>query len=209
MMRYTSAPGEGTGQSPGFVRSRWPCAAVLAAARGRVTLRTVSGKPPENSGELTHLDDRGRARMVDVSEKPASPRTARASARVQMTAAVRQAVLAGELPKGEVLAVARVAGIQAAKETARLIPLCHPLALAAVEVGFTPIGDDGIEVWAEARTIGPTGVEMEAMTAVSVAALTIYDMCKARCRGMTITAVQLMRKDGGKSGSWRREPEPS
>ncbi len=158
---------------------------------------------PDSAG-LTHVDAAGRARMVDVSDKPATRRTAIAEATVRLDAAVRARLLVGDLPKGEALAVARVAGIQAAKETARLIPLCHPLPLSQVSVGFVPVGDDRIAVVAEARTTGPTGVEMEALTAAAIAALTIYDMVKALCRGAVIENVQLRHKSGGASGDYDR-----
>lgn len=146
--------------------------------------------------------------MVDVSEKPTTHRHAIARAVVVLTAEVRRALLAGELPKGEAIAVARIAGIQAAKETSRLIPLCHPLALSSVEVHFAPEGDDRIAIRSEVRCTGPTGVEMEALTAVSVAALTLYDMCKALHRGIRITDVALVHKSGGRSGEWSLEPGP-
>jgi len=146
--------------------------------------------------------------MVDVSQKPTTHRCARARAVVVLTAEVRRALLAGELPKGEAIAVARIAGIQAAKETSRLIPLCHPLALSSVEVDLVPEGDDRMVLSSEVRCTGPTGVEMEALTAVSVAALTVYDMCKALHRGIRITEVSLVHKSGGRSGEWNREPGP-
>jgi cyclic pyranopterin phosphate synthase len=159
--------------------------------------------PQAEKAGLTHLDDQGRAHMVDVSGKPETLRTARAVARVRLTADVRDRLLAGNLPKGEALAVARVAGIQAAKETSRLIPLCHPLRIDQVEVRFQPEDTDIIRVEASTRTRGPTGVEMEALTAATVAALTIYDMVKAICRGASIERVALLSKDGGASGSWQ------
>jgi cyclic pyranopterin phosphate synthase len=142
--------------------------------------------------------------MVDVAGKPATARTAIAEATIRLDARTRALLMAGELPKGEALAVARIAGIQAAKETARLIPLCHPLALSSVAVEFAEAGDDGVRVAAMARTTAPTGVEMEAMVAASVAALTIYDMAKGSCRGAVIEAVQLVHKSGGASGVWQR-----
>jgi len=145
--------------------------------------------------------------MVDVSGKAESDRLAEARVRVHLDPEVRAMVLRGELAKGEALAVARIAGIQAAKDTSRLIPLCHPLALDHVEVRFVPVGDSVLEVQTSARCRGATGVEMEAMTAAAVAALALYDMCKARCRGARITDLELVRKEGGKSGSWRREAE--
>lgn len=156
---------------------------------------------PEPHG-LSHLDPSGRASMVDVSQKPATVRVARARALVRLDAATRDLVVAGRLPKGEVLAVAKIAGIQAAKDTARLIPLCHPLALTHVGVEFAPLGSDGLEVVSEARTTGPTGVEMEAMVAASVAGLCVYDMVKARCRDARLEDVRLLHKSGGKSGEW-------
>jgi len=160
-----------------------------------------SGKPTRN---LSHLDSQGRANMVDVSGKAPTARRAVAEAVLRLDAAVRAQVMAGQLPKGEALAVARIAGIQAAKETSRLIPLCHPLALSRVAVDFAPVGDDAVSITAEVRTTGPTGVEMEALVAASIAALTLYDMCKAVCRGATVENVRLVHKSGGKSGTWER-----
>jgi cyclic pyranopterin phosphate synthase len=155
--------------------------------------------------ELTHLDSSGRARMVDVGDKPDTERTAVARAIVRVTAATAERVQAGDTPKGDVLGVARIAGIQAAKRTAELIPLCHPLALSFVGVeGQIDVESGTIELIAEARTTGPTGVEMEALTAASVAALTVYDMVKGVERGAEITSVTLLRKSGGRSGEWRR-----
>lgn len=161
---------------------------------------TAEQQPP--TAGFTHLDAQGRANMVDVSHKPATLRVAVAEALLRLPSQVRDQLLAGELPKGEALAVARVAGIQAAKDTSRLIPLCHPLALSQVQVRFAAEAHDGVLVQAEVHTVGPTGVEMEAMTAASVAALTLYDMCKARCRDATIERVRLLRKSGGKSGEY-------
>lgn len=140
--------------------------------------------------------------MVDVSQKPATARRAVAHATIRLDAATRSLLFAGQLPKGEALGTARIAGIQAAKDTARLIPLCHPLPLSHVAVEFEPDGDDGVRIRAEAATVAGTGVEMEAMTAACVAALTVYDMVKARCRGACIEAVRLVHKSGGKSGVW-------
>jgi cyclic pyranopterin phosphate synthase len=160
---------------------------------------------PPNDG-LTHVDGRGRANMVDVGDKPATARRAVAEAIVRLDAPTRDLLFAGQLPKGEALAVARVAGIQAAKETARLIPLCHPLPLARVAVDFAPFGDDGVRVACEATTVAPTGVEMEAMTGAAVAALTIYDMVKARCRGAVVENLRLVHKSGGKSGAFDAPP---
>lgn len=182
-------------------------------SRGRYAARVSesSQPPPEPTGDLTHVDGSGRARMVDVSAKAATARIARAGATIRLTADLRRRLLRGELPKGEALAVARVAGIQAAKDTSRLIPLCHPLSLSHVGLDFEPLGEDSLRVLAEARTTGPTGVEMEALTAASVAALVIYDMVKAVFRGAAIERVELLHKSGGRSGSWDRAEteEPS
>ena len=150
---------------------------------------------------LTHLDDRGRARMVDVGEKPVTARGATAQAHVRMGSDAL-AALAGGAPKGDVLAVARVAGIQAAKRTGELIPLCHPLPLDGVSVDIATQAD-GVRIEATARCTGRTGVEMEALTAATVAALTIYDMLKSVDRGMVIEDVRLLAKSGGRSGEWR------
>ncbi|HUZ28512.1 MAG TPA: cyclic pyranopterin monophosphate synthase MoaC [Solirubrobacteraceae bacterium] len=154
---------------------------------------------------LTHLDAAGRARMVDVSEKPATDRRAVARATVRVSPETAAAVLSGDAPKGDVLGTARIAGIQAAKRTSELIPLCHPLALSFVGVdGEVNTGRGEIVLTAEARTTGPTGVEMEALTAASVAALTVYDMIKGIERGASIAEVTLLEKSGGRSGDWRR-----
>ncbi len=152
---------------------------------------------------LTHLSARGEARMIDVSDKEATSRLAVAEGRVRMAASTLTAILAGDAKKGDVTGAARIAGIMAAKRTADLIPLCHPLSLSKVLVDIAP--DEalpGFIVRAEARCLGPTGVEMEALTAVSVACLTIYDMAKAIDRGMSIEGVRLIEKRGGKSGAW-------
>jgi cyclic pyranopterin phosphate synthase len=155
--------------------------------------------------ELTHLDSAGRARMVDVGDKTPSPRTARARAIVRVSPETARRVRDGDAPKGDVLGVARIAGIQAAKRTSELIPLCHPLALSYVGVeGEIDVEGGRIELIAEARTTGPTGVEMEALTAASVAALTVYDMVKGVERGAEIVSVALISKSGGRSGEWRR-----
>jgi cyclic pyranopterin phosphate synthase len=155
--------------------------------------------------ELTHLDASGRARMVDVGAKPHTERVAVARAIVRVSSGTAARVEAGDAPKGDVLSVARIAGIQAAKRTAELIPLCHPLALSFVGVeGQIDVAAGTIELIAEARTTGPTGVEMEALTAASVAALTVYDMVKGVERGAEITSVTLLRKSGGRSGEWQR-----
>lgn len=152
---------------------------------------------------FTHLDSDGRARMVDVTPKEPSHRRAIARGRVNMTPETASAVAQGAIKKGDVLAVARVAGIQAAKRTSDLLPLCHPLMVGAVTVNFE-INDASIEVEAAVDTFDRTGVEMEALTACSVAALTIYDMCKAMDRSMVIDAVTLWEKTGGRSGTYRR-----
>lgn len=151
--------------------------------------------------ELTHLDAEGRARMVDVGGKEDTAREAIARGSISMQPATLQAIAVGTMPKGDVLAAARIAGIMAAKRAWELIPLCHPLLLTHVSVELTPVTDQSvIEIAATVRTRGKTGVEMEALTAVSVAALTIYDMCKAIDRGMRIGDVRLAEKRGGKSG---------
>jgi cyclic pyranopterin phosphate synthase len=151
---------------------------------------------------LTHLDEHGKARMVDIGGKQESQRLAVASGRIVMSAAALAAIRDGTVPKGDVLAAARIAGIMAAKKTAELIPLCHPLALDAVTIDFA-IEDDGVRVTASASLTGRTGVEMEALTAASVALLTIYDMAKAIDKGMVIDGIRLIEKRGGKSGHWR------
>ena len=152
---------------------------------------------------LTHFDAAGRAVMVDVSAKPETARTATAEARVVMQPATLAAVAAGSAAKGDVLGTARLAGIMAAKRTAELIPLCHPLPISAVTVDLAP-GDGGVDIVATVRTTGQTGVEMEALTAASIAALTVYDMCKAMDRGMRIEGLRVTHKDGGKSGAFRQ-----
>ena len=153
----------------------------------------------------THFDGEGRARMVDVSAKPETLRAATARGRVRMEAATLARVTEGGAAKGDVIAIAELAGIMAAKQTGTLIPLCHPIGLDSVTVRIAPdLALPGLTVTAETRTTGRTGVEMEAMTAVSVACLTIYDMLKAIDRGMTIEAIELVHKSGGKSGTWRR-----
>ena len=151
---------------------------------------------------LTHLDSEGRARMVDVSAKPATKREAVATGLVRMRPKTRELALSGDAKKGDVVAAAEIAGVMAAKKTAELIPLCHPLALTKVEVRVEP-AEAGLAVTARVATTGPTGVEMEALTAVSVACLTLYDMLKAVERGMVIEAVRLLEKSGGASGDWR------
>ena len=156
-------------------------------------------------GGLSHLDERGAARMVDVSAKADTERVAVAEGRVVMEPATLALIQQGGLPKGDVLAVARTAGIMGAKRTSDLIPMCHPLAITGVTVDLEPDGDDALRITARVKTTGKTGVEMEALTAVSVAALTVYDMCKAVDRAIRIEGVRLLEKQGGKGGHWRAE----
>lgn len=155
--------------------------------------------------KLTHLDETGAARMVDVGSKSETARSATATGTIRMTEEALSALLSGNGPKGDVFAAARIAGIMAAKKTGELISLCHPLALDAVTVNFA-IEDHVIRVTATASLTGKTGVEMEAMTATSVALLTLYDMGKALDRGMVIGGIHLLAKSGGKSGDWRAQP---
>jgi cyclic pyranopterin phosphate synthase len=151
---------------------------------------------------LTHLDESGAASMVDVGEKPVTDRAATAVARVTMRPDTLRLIMAGQAKKGDVFGVARIAGIMAAKRTADLIPLCHPLPLTKIAVDLAPDGDDGVAITATVRTTGKTGVEMEALTAASVAALTIYDMCKAVDRGMRVDGLRVVEKSGGASGDF-------
>jgi cyclic pyranopterin phosphate synthase len=160
-----------------------------------------------DQSRLTHLDEQGRAHMVDVGAKSETSREAIASGMVLMEAETLAMISEGSISKGDVIATARIAGIMAAKRTSELIPLCHPLMLTHVSLTIEPEVGKGLRIAAKVRTKGQTGVEMEALTAVSVAALTIYDMCKAVDRGMQITAVQLEEKRGGKSGEWLRESQ--
>lgn len=157
---------------------------------------------------FTHLDAEGQAHMVDVGEKPSTAREARASGRVRMAPETLQKLQAGTHRKGDVLATARIAAIMGAKRTHELIPLCHSLPLSSVKVAFEVEGLDTLKVSATVKTTAQTGVEMEALTAVSLAALTVYDMCKAVDRGMVIEAIALEEKRGGASGVWLREGEP-
>jgi cyclic pyranopterin phosphate synthase len=160
--------------------------------------------------KLTHLDDKGEARMVDVGSKSVTEREARAEGVIRMAPQTLSMIIEGEHPKGDVFAVARIAGIMAAKKTHDLIPLCHSLNLSSVKVELTP-GDDGqsVKILSRCKLSGQTGVEMEALTAVSVAALTLYDMCKAVDRGMVIEGVRLLEKKGGRSGHWSASDAPS
>jgi len=162
---------------------------------------------PTDPQALTHFDAQGQAHMVDVGDKAATRRRAVASGRITMLSATRALIASGSAKKGDVLGVARLAGIMAAKKTSELIPLCHPLALSHVALALEVVdaasaGFDGVICSATVETTGPTGVKMEALTAVQVALLTVYDMCKAVDRGMTITDVKLLEKHGGKSGSF-------
>lgn len=167
-------------------------------------------KPPtlRPMAKLTHFNDKGDARMVDVGAKDSTHRVAVAAGSIRMSERTIAQVTAGDHKKGNVLGVARVAGILAAKKTAELVPLCHPLSLSHVELDLQPDPETAcIHCQARVETRGPTGVEMEALTAVQVALLTIYDMCKAVDRGMVIESVRLLEKSGGKSGRWTRDPE--
>jgi cyclic pyranopterin phosphate synthase len=156
----------------------------------------------EHPGGLSHLDAAGAARMVDVSDKSETARTATAEAIVRMRPETLALIQQGGMPKGDVLATARIAGIMAAKRTPDLIPLCHPLPITGVTLDLEPSGDDALVIRASVKTTGKTGVEMEALTAASIAALTVYDMCKAVEKGMRIESVRLIEKHGGKSGDW-------
>jgi cyclic pyranopterin phosphate synthase len=156
--------------------------------------------------KLSHVREDGSLVMVDVGGKPATARTARAEARVRLSAAAADALRAATLPKGDAFAAAQLAGIMAAKRTGELIPLAHPIPLGAVDVGFAWDGATTLRIETRATTVGQTGVEMEAMVAASVAALTIYDMCKAVDKGIVVESVRLVEKTGGKSGDWRLAP---
>src|SRR5436190_1884724 len=164
----------------------------------------MAKKSSKAGTSLTHIDRKGEARMVDVSAKPATERVAVAEGRVVMGKATLELIVSGNAKKGDVLATARIAGIMAAKRTSELIPLCHPLALSRVELDITPDAKlPGCVVRATVKVTGPTGVEMEALTAVSVACLTVYDMVKAVERGIRIDGIHLVEKKGGKSGHYR------
>lgn len=165
-------------------------------------------QPKSDKSKLTHLDDQGRARMVDVGGKDVTERRATARARLRTSEQTLARILQGDLPKGDVLAVARTAGILAAKQTPNLIPLCHPLPLSSVEISFEAGTEPGVlEVEARVAVTARTGAEMEAMTAVAVAGLTVYDMCKAVDKAMELTDIRLVAKSGGKSGDFRRDGE--
>ena len=158
--------------------------------------------------ELTHFDDSGASRMVDVGGKPVTSRMARAAGYVTMQPATLQLIMNRELAKGDVVEVARLAGIMGSKQTSTLIPLCHPLPIDSVELTIAPSGDASLRIEAKVAVQGRTGVEMEALTAVTTAALTVYDMCKAVDRSMQIGPVALLEKSGGRSGHFLREDEP-
>ncbi|MDD3719316.1 MAG: cyclic pyranopterin monophosphate synthase MoaC [Actinomycetota bacterium] len=165
-------------------------------------------KSKKRGAELTHLDEKGRARMVDISSKRVTARAATARASVMMQEATLDLVLGAGIEKGDVLGTARIAGIMAAKKTSELIPMCHPIAITSVEMEFeVDRKASTITAVATARTRDRTGIEMEALTAAAVAALTIYDMCKAVDRAMTISSVQLLKKSGGRSGTFARDKE--
>jgi cyclic pyranopterin phosphate synthase len=182
-------------------------AALRVAVNERRTQSTVSLES-DIYRTLTHLGAEGEARMVDVSDKNATSRVAVAEGRVRMGQSTLQAILKGDAKKGDVIGAARIAGIMAAKKTADLIPLCHPLQLSKIAVDIAPDAAlPGLKVRAEARCVGPTGVEMEALTAVAVACLTVYDMAKAIDRGMSVEGLRLIEKRGGKSGDWRAQDE--
>ena len=160
----------------------------------------------ESPRRLSHLDEAGRAQIVDVTDKAVTARAAMATSCVRMKPETLTAIVEGDMPKGDVLAVARIAGIQAAKKCAELIPLCHPLPLSSVTVDLRADADlPGVRIEVTCKVTGQTGVEMEALTAASVAALTLYDMCKAIDRGMIIESTQLNTKSGGANGAWQRE----
>ncbi len=195
----TGAIGAG-GRRDGVVPRRRDPGTRVIAARPSGWCRYHGGV----SQPLSHVDDAGDARMVDVGDKPVTARRATAGARVRMQPATRALALSGRGPKGAVLETARLAGLQAAKRTSDLIPLCHPLALDVVEISIVPEGEDALAITATAGTHGRTGVEMEALAACAVAALTLVDMLKAVERTIVITDLRLLAKSGGRSGEWRR-----
>lgn len=178
-----------------------------SGVRGYDASAMTRSSPPPSLPSLTHLDEQGQARMVDVSAKPETQRVARAEGVIRMKPETLALIRAGDAKKGDVLGVARIAAIQASKRTAELIPLCHPLPLTRVEVSFE-IDDavNSVRCTAQAETLGRTGVEMEALTAVQIGLLTIYDMCKAADRAMVIGDVQLIEKRGGKSDDYLKSP---
>ena len=168
--------------------------------------RARRSRSAASMSKLTHFNEAGDAHMVDVGTKPATRRVAVTEGFIHMRPETLALIQKGGHKKGDVLGVARIAGIMAAKKTAELIPLCHPLALTHVEIDFEPLADrHAVRCQARVEAVGPTGVEMEALTAVQAALLTIYDMCKAVDRGMTLTDIRLLEKSGGKSGTWKRD----
>jgi cyclic pyranopterin phosphate synthase len=158
-----------------------------------------------DSSPLTHFNEQGRARMVDISDKPETKRTATARSTLLMKSETLALIKQGKMKKGDVLAVAQVAGIMAAKKTSDWIPMCHPIALSGIDIQFADNGNNELYIEATVRTTGPTGVEMEALTAVSAAALTVYDMCKAAEKDMIISSTMLITKTGGKNGDFHRQ----
>ena len=168
----------------------------------------MSDKPDSDAGGLTHIDESGEVHMVDVAYKSITRRSATATAIISADVTTVDLIASNSVAKGNVAAVAKLAGIMAAKRTSELIPLCHPIPLSSVDLSFSIRDPSHIELRATARTEGKTGVEMEALTAVSVAALTVYDMCKSVDRGMSIVEIALVEKSGGKSGTWRRASPP-
>lgn len=194
-----------------FSGSKWSISKNALAVESTVSIIPLEGieisrfAGVEIMGKLSHLDESGRAHMVDVGSKPTTRRTALASGIVMMDAETLKAIHDGSIPKGEVLAVARIAGIQAAKRTDEMIPLCHSLGLESVEVNFTRIPPNCLRIDSVVTCSGKTGVEMEALVAVSTAALTVYDMCKAIDREMVISQIQLECKSGGQSGDFSRQ----
>jgi cyclic pyranopterin phosphate synthase len=171
---------------------------------GLLTLHLKRRKKLANSKRLTHVDDEGRARMVEVAQKPDTVRKATAHGKIFLSHDVLDLIQQKQIKKGDPLSIARIAGMMAAKKTHELIPLCHPLMLTNVEVDLTVV-DDGVEIASRVTCVGKTGVEMEALTAASVAALTIYDMCKAVDKSMIIGEIYLKKKSGGRSGRWERK----
>lgn len=167
----------------------------------------AAGDPAAGAGGLSHVRADGSSHMVDVTDKSVTTREATAEATLVTRADVIEKIMTGDLPKGEALSVARVAGIMAAKRTSELVPLCHPLPITKVSVDFAPTGTDAITVTAQVRTTGRTGVEMEALTAASIAAVTLFDMIKAVDRLAVIQQTRVLAKSGGKSGDWSRTPE--
>ncbi len=193
-------------QGPNVGRSVGPNVRESEAkvVRGTERARRTRDEGPGTRDELTHVDEQGRVRMVDVGDKPVTDREAVARGRIRMSSHAIERIREGRIAKGDPLQVARVAGIMAAKRTAELVPLCHPLPLTYVDVSLLPV-EDGYEIEATARTSAQTGVEMEALTAVAVAALTIYDMVKAVDKAMVVGEIRLISKRGGRSGEYKRE----